>query len=689
VKTERRQIWRLGCLLASLTFAAFWPVHSNQFVSVDDPQYVLQNPHVSAGLSWVGIAWAFGSGYACNWHPVTWMSHMLDCNLFGLNPAGHHVMSLCFHTLNAMLVFFCLHRITGTVWRSFLVAALFVLHPLRVESVAWVAERKDVLSGFFALLALICYSVFREVRSRPREERESGEKIFGRAPFWYCLTFLSLALGLMSKPMLVTLPFVFLLIDFLAPTSLEGNVVWPARFKKINAPLLFEKIPFFALSVSASVVTFLAQRQGGAVSSTQIVPFSLRIGNAVLAYVQYLSKTLVPVKLSPIYPLADGLSLVPVIAGVFLLMAITAICIWSIKRNPWVALGWFWFVGMLVPTIGIIQVGPQAMADRYTYLPSIGLLIGLVWGSYALLSTFEVKKSLVSLGAAAALIICILGTWTQTGYWKDGVTLYGRAFELCPSNYIACDYLGNALHNAGRDADALALLRESLRLQPHYPEGQYNLGTLLLEKGEVEGAIKHLEMAVQLSPTDANAQQNLGNAFLKAGQIDKARIVLQRAVQLRPDDEGSHLNLGAAWSAQFQWKNAAEEYAKVLKLSPKNAEAEHSLALALVKQGATKEALPHFQRAAELRPADASMRFDLGLACLESDQPETAALVFRQSLSLRDDVWTHYRLACALDRLHQSDEAITHYREALKHSPDFAEAQSALANLLANSGTQN
>ena len=685
MKPERSLTWKLGCLLAVVTFAAFWPVQGNQFVSVDDPQYVLQNPHVNTGLTWRGIAWAFCNGYACNWHPITWMSHMLDCNFFGLHPAGHHLMSLGFHAINAMLVFFFLHRITGAVGRSFLVASFFALHPLRVESVAWVAERKDVLSGFFALLALIFYRVYREARPAAGEDRDQSQKFPRRAWFWYGLTFLSLALGLMSKPMLVTLPFVFLLLDLWTPDLPEGKVVKFAWFKIVNARLWYEKIPFFALSIGASIVTFLAQKQGGAVSSTQTVTLSLRLGNAALAYVQYLSKTLVPTKLSPIYPLPNELSLMPVVGSVLLLVLITVLCLRAVQRNPWVTVGWFWFVGMLVPTIGIIQVGPQALADRYTYLPGIGLLMVFVWGLHSVLSRIEARKSLIWLGTGAAMITCVLSTWSQTRYWKDGVTLYGRAFELCPSNYIACDYLGNALHSAGRDADALVLLRESLRLQPRYPEAQYNLGTLLLEKGELAGAIKHLEIAVQLSPADASAQQNLGNALLKAKQFTESRVVLQRAIQLRPDDAGSRLNLGAVYVAQLEWKDAATEYSKAIKLSPQNADAEHNLALVLVKQGATEEAIRHFRRAANLRPTDASMYFDLGLACLESGQPASAALEFRKSLSLRDDVWTHYRLACALDRLHQSGEAISHYREVLRQSPDFADARNALANLVTTS----
>jgi tetratricopeptide (TPR) repeat protein len=688
MKPERSLTWKLAGLLAVITFAAFWPVHSGQFINVDDPDYVLQNPHVLSGLTWPGVAWAFGHSYACNWHPITWLSHMLDCNLFGLSPAGPHLVSLGFHAINAMLVFIFLRGLTGAVWRSVLVAAFFALHPLRVESVAWVAERKDVLSGFFALLTLIFYTAYRKVCSHEQSVTAASQNIRRQRRVWYVLTFLGLALGLMSKPMLVTLPFVFLLLDFWAPNS-DGSDGPIEGHKKIHARLVHEKIPFFAVSISTSIITFLAQKQGGAVSSMGTVPFSLRLGNAFLSYFQYLGKTLVPIRLSPVYPLANELPLLLVILSVVVLLAITCGCALSVKRNPGMLIGWLWFAGMLVPAIGIIQVGRQAMADRYTYLPTIGLLIAIIWGLDEFFQRIAAKRSLIAVAAGAALITCCLSTWAQARYWRDSVALYGRAFELCPTNYLACDYLGNALHSAGREEDALVLLRESIRLQPHYPQVRYNLGTLLLERGEIPEAIKHLEIAIRLDPDNWSAQQNLGNALLKGGQIDRACAVLEQAVQLHPDDFAAYMNLGAAKMANSEWPVAAFLYSKALKLSPRNADAEHSLALALVKQGATKDAIGHFARAAELRPTDASMYFDLGLACMENKQPDAAVRQFRKSLSLRDNVWAHYQLARALAQLHEPDGAITHYREVLKQSPDFAEARNALADLLPGSGSGN
>ncbi|HEV2394357.1 MAG TPA: hypothetical protein VG146_18565, partial [Verrucomicrobiae bacterium] len=428
---ENRPLGLVCLLLAFITVACYWPITRNGFVLFDDPRYIYQNPHVKAGLTWAGVAWAFTTGYASNWHPLTWISHMLDCQIFGISPGGHHFTNLLLHAINSVLLFLLLRQMTGAFWRSAFVAALFAWHPLHVESVAWAAERKDVLSTLFFLLTLWAYHKYctppvsirapaswtapvlwrfitppatdtpSTVAALPAKSGRGlpQSKTFGVASRWYLLALLLFSLGLMSKPMLVTLPCVLLLLDFWPlnrlRTAAQGNAgVSPAGSGGVSPPsqhryfpdglwpLVREKIPFFLLSFAASVVTFLVQRGGGAVSSLVTVPFSLRVSNALLAYVRYISKTLVPVDLSVFYPLPEHWPILAV-AGAGLLLLVWSILFfrWS-GRYPYLLVGWLWFLGTLVPTIGLVQVGSQSMADRYIYIPSIGLFLMIAWGAY-------------------------------------------------------------------------------------------------------------------------------------------------------------------------------------------------------------------------------------------------------------------------------------------------------------------
>ena len=590
--------------LATVTLFVYLPVRHCAFLNWDDLTYLEQNDHVRSGFTWEGVGWAFTHSYSSNWHPVTWLSHMLDCQLYGLNPAGHHLTNLGFHTANAVLLFLLLRRLTGTLWRSGLVAALFALHPLHVESVAWVAERKDVLSTFFFMLTLWAYARYvsgrkcqasgvkgRVSRGDGREPRAEGNpKCEARNPkgednpapsiqhpasniqissLWYCLALFLFALGLMSKPMLVTLPFVLLLLDY-----------WPLRFRisdfgfRIAAPVLFkvqgstfdvqrstfgplllEKWPFFVLSAVSCVITVIVQKKGGAVASFEMLPLGARLENAAVAYVQYLARFFWPAGLSPLYPHPKHWALWQV-AGAVTLLTFLTLAAWRTRRRfPFALTGWLWFLGTLVPVIGIVQVGSQAFADRYTYIPLVGIMLAVVW--LAAEALLEVKQplmetnghergsaevcarkpeaeqsqeirvhscSFVALLAVALPVVALalLGwrTWEQLAFWQDTGTLFGRALALDPNNVQALYGLGSALVDKGRIDEGKRFLEKAIRLQPQYPEVLGTMGNLLDGQGDYGKAIQFYEAALRAQPNQAGVLNNL--AWLRASCVDPA-----------------------------------------------------------------------------------------------------------------------------------------------------------------------
>ncbi len=651
----RKQLSAVICLtLALVTAALYWPMLHHRFINVDDEQYITSNPHVQAGLTWPRIVWAFENTEAANWHPLTWISHMLDCQLFGLNPGGHHLTSLLFHVANTLLLFLWLKQLTGTLWRSAFVAALFAWHPLRVESVAWAAERKDVLSAFFWMLALIAYT--RYAQKRPKVEGQGSRadiavqaldsRLLGAAKrsgdsstLDYFLALLFFACGLMSKPMVVTLPFVLLLLDF-----------WPIqRFNRSTIPrLLLEKLPFFALAVTGSVVTYLIQKSGGAVWSSGVLPFHARVANALLAYVRYLSKTFWPADLAIIYPYPRHWPVMAVIGAALLLAIWSGLFIWRARQNPYLLAGWFWFLGTLVPAIGLVQVGSQSMADRYTYLPSIGLFILIVWGLNDLSFRPRGQKMAMLIGGLA-LAGCLVCTAIQLNYWQNSIILLRHAIKVTTDNFVACNFLGRALDDAGKNDEALLRYAESVRIESHYPQAQYNLGMALLNRGWAEKACEPLAAAVRLMPDDAGARYYFGKALMDGGRLD----------------------------------DAIDQFNEALRCNPNLAEAQSKLALVLIKQGKTAEAIPHFDKTVRLLPNDAEARFNLGLALLNNHQPAEAAVQFSEELRLTPDATkAHYRLAQALQQQNKPASAVEHYREALRLTPDFHEAKAALDQIL-------
>ena len=504
--------------LAVIILAVFLQVGSHQFFSFDDYAYVTRNPHVTSGLTLNNIAWAFTSVEETNWHPVTWLSHMTDAQMFGLDPRGHHLTSVAIHTISSLLLLLLLFRVTGSLWQSSFVAFLFALHPLHVESVAWVAERKDVLSAFFWFLTLLLYAEYVAKRKRAL----------------YLLTLFSFVLGLMSKPMLVTLPAVLLLLDFWPLGRYRGEVRQSGlrRF----AALVIEKIPFFVCSLLSSLITVYAQRQGGAVVGLDAMPYRLRVGNALIAYLKYLGKIFWPRDLAVFYPFPASIELWQVFGSLLLLLLLSAAAVRSWRRHPYLAVGWFWFLITLVPVIGLIQVGAQSMADRYTYLPAIGIFIVVAWGVPELVQGWRQRQLILGLLAGSVLAVLTALTWQQIGYWQDSVSLYRRTVQVTEDNFLAHYSLGLALSDAGDIDGAIRQYGEVLRIRPSFRDAHTKLGFALASRGDLEGAAGEFWVALRLNPEDADGHSNLGIILSQKGDLAGAVREFQEAVRLSPED---------------------------------------------------------------------------------------------------------------------------------------------------------
>jgi len=560
----------LVCLgLVAVTWAVFGQTLAHDFVNFDDHIYVYENPLVVKGLSTEGIVGAFTHTHALNWHPLTTLSHMLDCQLYGLNAGGHHLTNVILHTISVLLLFLVLSQMTGGLWRSAFVAALFAIHPLHVESVAWVAERKDVLSGVFFMLTLAAYSHYARAPSRSR----------------YLLVALLFACGLMSKPMLVTLPFVLLLLDY-----------WPLdKFKDENSEvgsrlrrLVMEKIPFLALSTCSCLVTLFTQRQGP--HAMDQLPFLWRLNNAFVSYLTYIWQMLWPVRLAVFYPHPNNrLPLVEVTVAIAFLIGVSLLVIRLRQSKPYLVTGWFWYLGMLVPVIGLIQVGEQAHADRYTYLPQIGLYIVIVWsiGDLLLESTSRVRRAIV--GVAAAIIIVSLSAraFSQTSYWKNSETLWNHTLSVTSDNDVAHNNLGFLFLRSGELDKAISEFQTALDIrsrntQRHYSLGaaliQNNMGNAFARKQLWNEAIGHLQEAARLRPDYADAYFNLGSVLFQQGRIDDAITQWRKALAIRPTDAEAHRNVASALRKQGNVKGAIAEYEQALNITPEDTVALNNLA---------------------------------------------------------------------------------------------------------------
>jgi len=561
------------CIALSITtIAVFWQVGNHEFISFDDNDYVAENRYVQDGLTLKGVVWAFSEPHAHNWHPLTWLSHMLDCQVFGLKPGRHHLVNLFFHVANTLLLFLILRRMTTDLWQSAFVAGLFALHPLHVESVAWVAERKDVLSTLFWMLTMGAYVYYVE---RPGYKR-------------YLLVFVFFVLGLMSKPMLVTLPFVLLLLDYWPLKRLQtaksgvritaatpqpashakkkqksrqqtgkdtvqtkGTVASRALWPEIR-PLLKEKIPFFVVTIIFCFVTFYAQHR--VVKPMELYPLGGRIANALISYVNYIGKMLWPVELSIFYPYV-GVALFSwqAVSAVLVLMVTTYLTIRAARRFPYLIVGWLWYLGTLIPVIGLVQVGLQSMADRYTYVPFIGIFIMIAWGVPELLNRWRYRKFALASAAVGILLALIVLTYAQIGFWRNNIILYEHAIKVTSENAWAQNNLGYALSLQGKTREAIAHFQKAISIN-NPADAHYNLGIMLASQGKLDEAIYQFRESLRISPDYAKAYNNLGSALLYQGRLDEAIASYREALRLNPEYTLAQENLKNALAAQKKFR---------------------------------------------------------------------------------------------------------------------------------------
>ncbi len=570
--------------LVLATFTAFWPVQNYSFLGYDDHQYVTDNEHVKGGITAQGVIWAFTTGHASNWHPLTWLSHMLDCQLFGTDPGRHHLTSLLIHTISSVLLFGVFKKMTGAVWLSGFVAAVFALHPLHVESVAWIAERKDVLSGLFWVLTMAVYL------------RYVGRHSIGS----YVATIFVFALGLMAKPMLVTLPFVLLLLDY-----------WPLERLKLSnlRGLVAEKAPLLILSAISSVITFVVQRSGGAVIQMEEVPIVIRAANGLISYLIYISKMFWPSRLAAFYAYTfDKSSPWLAVFAALVVAGISVLAVVLAGRHRYVPVGWFWYVGTLVPVIGLVQVGTQARADRYTYIPSIGISIIVAWGAAELLGKWRYRKAVLAISAAVVTAAMLLSARMQVRYWQDSLTLFRRAVEVTRGNYVGHAGLGKALHARGKLDEAISQYNQALRIKPNYTIARYNLANALSRQGKKDEAIRHYREVLQIEPNNARAHNNLGNALSGQRKIDEAIIHYRRALEIEPDNPKVHNNLGSALAIQGDFDDAIGCFRRALQLKANDTEALYNLGYVFELQGQFDDATEYYQRALEIKPDKANAR---------------------------------------------------------------------------------
>jgi protein O-mannosyl-transferase len=663
-------------LLAFITLVLYWPVQNFQFNNFDDAQYLTQNPRVQNGLNFQAIGWAFTTGYAGNWHPLTWLSHLLDVQVFGFNAGGHHFTSLLIHVANTLLLFLLLHRWTASIWRSAFVASLFAWHPMHVESVAWVAERKDVLSTLFWLLTMLAYGKY---------VGESGAPVLPEpakpwaARRFYLLTLLLFALGLLCKPMLVSLPLILLLVDY-----------WPLRRIQVPfsvkkaMPLLLEKIPFLILTAASCLITFLVQKKGGAVQSLENLTLADRFANATVSYARYLGKLCWPADLAVLYPFTRRLPLAEVLSCAVLILAIFVVVMRLAKTHPPLVVGWLWFVITLVPVIGLVQVGEQALADRFTYIPSIGLFVLLAWEVPRLLTASSPKSNLIlKLSAALILGACLLATRHQLRYWQNSITLFTRATQVAKNNVMAECNLGLALAAQGQLDEAILHERKAVQLNPNYLAAQDNLGVLLEEQGKWDEAAAHLMAAIKSNPQYDEAYYNLGMISLHQGRLDEAIARFQTAINLNPQYDKAVANLGMALAQQGHLNEAITQYRRALELAPNNPYAHNALGRALETRNQLSKAADHYAAAIALKPDFAEAHENLGVVLgLLGRFPESEDQ-FAQALELQPaSASIHFNLGNTLLRQNKLQAAATQYSVTVRLQPGNFQAQTNLALVL-------
>jgi len=687
---SRKRTVIISCLLALAVFAVFGQTIRHQFINFDDDVCVYDNAVVTRGLSLDGVRWAFTHSQAGIWQPLTTLSHMLDCQLYGLHAGGHHFTNVILHTVAAVLLFLAFQRMTNATWLSAFVAALFAIHPLRVESVAWIAERKDVLSGLLFVLTLWAYGGYAARPSWPR----------------YAFVYVSFALGLLAKPMLVTLPFVLLLLDYWplnrwprvnfqvsGGTATPGGNYGPSaavRQTSLSA-LIAEKIPLLVLACASAAVTFHTQSEAGAIKPVTDLALPWRLANAAVSYSIYIVQMIFPHALAPYYPLrVKGLPLPEIVAAVVALLLITGAVICLRRRFPYLAVGWFWYLGMLVPVIGLVQVGDAGHADRYTYLPQIGLYLLVVWGAADLCRTHGWSRSLLRITAVAAFVALFVAASVQTAHWRDSISLWSHTLTCTSANPLAHYNLGHALEADGRPGEAIQQFERVLQLAPDYADAYSDMGVASAKLGQSEKSVQYLERALQIEPNNAQARYNLGNALITQGKLNEGLWYCERALPLLPDNADAHNNVGLAWARLGQWDKAVEHYERALRIEPGDANTHCYLGNALFAQGKLREASQQYEQARRLDPEYPDAWNNLGVVLAAEGKLPDALEHFEQALKLNPDYAdAHRNLGKALSAQGRWNDALRHLERTIQLRPDDAEGHYQLGKVLASQEKTN
>ena len=663
--------------IISVTFSLYFQVHQFEFVGFDDNEYVYENPHVTSGINFENIRWALTAFHSNNWHPLTWISHMVDCRIFGLNPGWHHLVNLFFHISNSVLLFIIFRRMSGRLWQSAFVAAVFAVHPLHVESVAWVSERKDVLSTFFGLLTILSYAWY------------VGKQNFKR----YSLVISFFILGLLSKPMLVTLPFVLLLLDywplrrFHFQKEAEGSRQNFFNIKHIN---IIEKIPLFVIAAASSIMTFFAQKAGAVMVSLAFIPIETRVANAITSYVSYIVRLFVPLNLSCIYPHPLVISWEKLLLSVTLLMIISAFAIKNIKKAPYFIVGWLWFLGTLVPVIGLVQVGMQSMADRYMYIPSIGLLLIISWGASEIIQKKKAAKKVSETVAIIGIILMVIISWKQIAYWENSEKLFKRALQVTDNNYIAHHKLGAYFSTQGREENAIKNYLKSIQIDPGFHDSYFNLGLLYYHQGEMEKAVSNLLKAAAIKPDYADTYSILGAAFFQKKDYEKAEENYLKEVKIAPDRIDANFNVGAVYLCLDKIDEAIAFFKKTIDLRPDFVNGYHYLGLSFDKKGQGEKALEYYQIALGIKPDSMKIRFLVAKKMMEQKKFAKAADQYSSILRLNpNNANAMHKKGVALSKLGDIDNAIKYYSKAIKLEPKFAEAYFDLGSALYIKGDVN
>jgi tetratricopeptide (TPR) repeat protein len=702
--------------------AVYLPSLRSDFLTFDDQHYETENPHVQPGLTIKGLVWAFGF-HAGNWHPLTWLSHMLDCQLYGLHPAGHHLTNVLLHTACTVLLFLVLSRMTAHLWPSAFVAALFGWHPLHVESVAWVAERKDVLSAFFFMLTLLAYANYA---STLKGQGSSVEGRNAQSPkVWYAVSLFLFALALMSKPMVVTLPFVLLLLDYwplgrlqiaLGPSDPVDNRTVSTRSpcplhwaEEKRVFLLLEKLTFLVMAAITCVLTIKAQTQFHAVVSTAGLPITTRASHAVLSYAHYIGAMFLPGHLAVFYPYDTAASPAKIIAAGLMLGLISMAAAGFRRKRPYLLVGWLWFLGTLVPVIGLVQVGEQAWADRYTYLPLVGLFMAVVWLTA---TVFERRASVdtatrgavekpglpantkVGRGVLTAQCIALFTvgiplltlTSLQLRYWKNTRTLFEHAAAVTHHNYMAITLLGSLSAKDGKPDEAIERYHIALGWKPDYPEAHFFLGNALDQQGKLDAAIAQYQQALWFKPIQEQTHIFLGAALFKQQKHDEAAGHYLAALKLNPESAVAHNNLARLLQTEGRLDEAVEHYSAALRSDPGMAQAHNNLGVLMLARGRTADGVRELREAVRLNPNDPEPEYNLALALNQQKQwAEAAGLLAKIAAKRPTAPNVHYQCAVALSHLGKTREAMTHYASALLIQPDFPDALDGLAWTLATS----